>query len=243
MCRMLAVAAARPVLLSPFLEHLRRFCLHGHLVERWERRPGGNHPDGWGVAYRQENKTVRIRGGLPAAKDPRLRRITASSDRFLGHVRYASETGPVSEENAHPFFVEGVALAHNGTIRGTIGEESARRKVSDTLVFLERLTAIWRDRTLPALAEALSRLLSDRALVGNWSAANLVILAGESIFALRCFRRDPDYYTLFLRTEPEAVTVSSEPLDDAAGWLPLGDRELVELSLPLPRRLFLQGIP
>lgn len=243
MCRMLAVAAARPVDLSPYLDHLKRFCLHGHLVERWERRPGGNHPDGWGIAYRREGRTVVRRGGLPAAEDSRLRDFAAVSDRFLGHVRYASETGPVSEANAHPFLVDGVALAHNGTFRGKIGEESGRRGVSDTLVFLERLTAIWKERTLPALAEAVHRILSDRALVGNWSAANLGILAGDSVFALRCHRKDPDYYTLFLHSAAGAATVASEPTDDSPGWLPLGDRELVELSLPTPRRLFLPEIP
>jgi len=240
---MLAFAAVRPVDLSPYLHHLERFCLHGCLVERWERRPGGNHPDGWGIAYRRSGETVRIRGGLPAAEDPGIREISASSDRFLGHVRYASETGPVSEENAHPFLVDGVALGHNGTFRGRIGEESGNREVSDTLVFLERLTAAWKDRTLPALSGALSRLLCDSALVGNWSAANLLLLAGDSVFALRYYRKDPDYYTLYLHAGDEAVTVASEPLDDSPGWRPLENRELVELSLPRPRSLLLPGAP
>jgi len=243
MCRMLAFAATRPLDLSPFLTCLERFCRSGHLVDRWERRPGGNHPDGWGVAYRQDGETVLLRGGLPAAEDPRLRKITAASDRFLGHVRYASETGPVSDRNAHPFLVDGIALGHNGTIRGRIGEESGRREVSDTLVFLERLTAAWKERTLPGLATVLSRLLSDGGLVGNYSAANLVILAGDSVFALRHFRKDPDYYTLYLRSNDIAATVASEPLDDSPGWRPLANHELVELSVPEPRRLLLPPVP
>lgn len=243
MCRMLAFASDDPVHLSPFLAHLERFSLHGCLVERWERRPGGNHPDGWGIAYRQGEETVRVRGGLPAAGDPRIREISASADRFLGHVRYASETGPVNEKNAHPFLVEGIALGHNGTFRGRIGEESGLRQVSDTLVFLERLTAIWKDRTLPGLSGALSRLLSDTALVGNYSAANLLILAGESIFALRKYRKDADYYTLHLRAGDGAVTVASEPLPGTSGWRPLDNGELVELTLPEPRSLHLSPIP
>lgn len=243
MCRMLTFASDGPVDLSPFLAHLERFSLHGNLVERWERRAGGNHPDGWGIAFRQGGETVRVRGGLPAAGDPRIREISASTNRFLGHVRYASETGPVNEQNAHPFLVEGVALGHNGTFRGRIGEESGPRKVSDTLVFLERLTAIWKDRTLPGLSEALSRLLSDPGLVGNYSAANLLILAGESIFALRKYRKDADYYTLYLRTGGGAVTVASEPLPGSSGWRPLENGELVELSLPEPRSLHLSSVP
>ena len=243
MCRMLAFASDRPVDLSPSLAHLERFCLHGNLVERWERRPGGNHPDGWGVAFRRSGETVLIRGGLPAAGDPRIREISASSDRFLGHVRYASETGPVSERNSHPFLVEGVALGHNGTFRGRIGEESGSRQVSDTLVFLERLAAAWKDRSLSGLSGALSRLLSDSALVGNYSAANLLILAGESIFALRRYRKDADYYTLYLRTGDGAAIVASEPLPGSSGWRPLDNGELVELSLPAPRSTRLSPAP
>lgn len=243
MCRMLAFASDRPVDLAPFLAHLERFCLHGNLVDRWERRPGGNHPDGWGIVYRRNGETVRIRGGLPAAGDPRFRELSGSSDRFLGHVRYASETGPVEERNSHPFLVEGVALGHNGTFRGRIGMESGARKVSDTLVFLEQLTAVWEDRTLPGLRRALSRLLSDTGLVGNYSAANLLILSGESIFALRKFRKDADYYTLSLRTGDGAATVASEPLPGTSGWRPLDDGELVELSLPEPRSVRLSAVP
>lgn len=243
MCRMLAFASNHPVDLSPFMAHLERFCRDGHLVERWERRAGGNHPDGWGIAFRQGGETVRVRGGLPATGDPRIRGINGSSDRFLGHVRYASETGPVNEQNAHPFLVDGVALGHNGTFRGRIGNESGARQVSDTLVFLERLTGIWKDRSLPGLSGALARLLSDEDLVGNYSAANLLILAGDSVFALRKYRKDADYYTLYLRTGGGAATVASEPLDDSSGWRPLENGELVELSLPEPRSLHLSPVP
>lgn len=243
MCRMLAFASDRPVDLAPFLAHLERFSLHGNLVERWERRPGGNHPDGWGIAYRREGETVRIRGGLPAAGDPRLRGIAGAADRFLGHVRYASDTGTVNEQNSHPFLVNGVALCHNGTFRGRIGEEAGPRQVSDTLVFLERLTDIWKDRTFPGLSEAMSRLLSDTALVGNYSAANLLILAGESVFALRKYRKDPDYYTLYLRAGDGSVTVASEPLPGSSGWRPLENGELVDLSPPEPRSRMLRPVP
>jgi len=243
MCRMLAFASEHPVDLAPFLTQMERFSLHGNLVERWERRPGGNHPDGWGVAYRSGGETVRVRGGRTASEDPRLRGISASADRFLGHVRYASDTGTVSERNAHPFLVDGIALEHNGTFRGRIGEEAGRRKVSDTLVFLERLAAVWKERTLPGLSDALSHLLSDAGLVGHYSAANFLILSGDSIFAFRKFGKDPDYYTLYLRAGDGMVTVASEPLPGSSGWRPLDNGELVDLAPPEPRSLHLSRVP
>src|SRR4030066_927133 len=166
MCRMLAFASQEPREIAPFLSHLARLSAHGNLVDRWERRPGGNHPDGWGIAFRQKGETRRIRSGEPASTAPSLGTIQGSTDRFLGHVRYASATGTVNDAHAHPFLVRGIALAHNGTSKGRIGEEAERRKVSDTLVFLETLADRWKERTRLGLREALSALRGGGARVG-----------------------------------------------------------------------------
>ncbi len=230
MCRMIAFASDSPRDLAPLLEGLVRLSRDGRLVDGWERRPGGNHPDGWGIAYRGEEGMKVLRGGRPAGEDPALARLARCSDRFLGHVRYASNIATVGAANSHPFVVGDRLLAHNGTFYGKIGADADRRGVSDTLVFLELLAATLPRQTLPALAQTLSRLLSDRELVGNYSAANFLVGLGDTLFALRKYRRHPDYYTLHLFAEEGAVTVASEPLDRRRGWRPLGDGELVELS-------------
>ena len=121
MCRMLAFASREPREIAPFLPPLARLSAQGKLVDRWERRPGGNHPDGWGIAFRRKGETRLIRSGEPASTDPALGKIRGSTDRFLGHVRYASDTSTVNAANAHPFLVRGIALAHNGTFEGRIG--------------------------------------------------------------------------------------------------------------------------
>jgi glutamine amidotransferase len=162
-----------------------------------------------------------------------------TTDRFIGHVRYASDLATVNASNAHPFLVLGTALAHNGTFRGKIGVEAQRRGVSDTLVFLERLSALWSEKTLSRLREALAEILGDPGQVGDYSAANLLIASWETLFALRHYRREGDYYTLFLRAAPGLVVVASEPLDDAPGWRLLDDGELVELHPHSPRSAFL----
>ncbi len=239
MCRMLAFASLEPLDIAPFLSHLERLSAHGNLVDRWEKRPGGNHPDGWGIAFREKGKTHLLRGGEPASTDPALRGIRGSTDRFVGHVRYASDTGTVNAANAHPFLGREIALAHNGTFKGRIGQEAERRKVSDTLVFLDYLADCWKEKTLAGLCEALSTLLGDEKLVGAYSAANMLIAHGEALFSLRNYRKDEDYYTLFLLAEPGLVIVASEPLDASPRWRPLANGELVELCLPKPRSLFL----
>lgn len=239
MCRMLAFSSDSPLDLAPYLAQLARLSVHGKLVDRWEKRPGGNHPDGWGIAYRRGGETSLFRGGLPASTDPSLAGCQGVTDCFLGHARYADNTATVDAGNAHPFLLQGIALAHNGTFRGRVGEEADRRLVSDTLVFLEVLAKRWKERTHTGLCEALSRLLGDAELVGAYSAATMLIASEKTIFALRNYRKDEDYYTLFVRVQPDLVVVASEPLDDSPGWRLLANGELLELRLPAPESLFL----
>ncbi|MBF8259691.1 MAG: putative glutamine amidotransferase [Actinobacteria bacterium] len=239
---MIAFVSVEPIDVAPYLAHLSDFARRGNLVDGWERRPGGNHPDGWGIACRQGEEIRIVRSGNPACADPQLLDVRAKTDRFIGHVRYASNTATVNAANSHPFFADGIALAHNGTFRGSIGDEAGTRNVSDTLVFLERLCVLWRERTLPCLKEVMSEILQNTDLVGNYSAANMLIASGESLFALRRWRRNEDYYTLFLQSSPGQVVVASQPLDDGPGWRPLGNGELAELRPNAPRSEFLSGM-
>ena len=152
---MIAFASAEAQDVAPYLASLARFCESGNLVAGWERRPGGNHPNGWGVAWRAGNEIRMVKSGNPAASDPLLFGMHAETDRFIGHVRYASNPETVCAANSHPFQTLGVTLAHNGTFYGNIGAEGDARKVSDTVVFLERLEDRWVERTLAGLSEAL----------------------------------------------------------------------------------------
>jgi len=243
MCRMIAFASAEPRNVAPYLRQLARFCESGNLVARWEKHPGGNHPDGWGVAYRQGDEIRVVRSGKPAAADPLLAQVAATTDRFIGHVRFASNPETVHAGNSHPFTLKGVALAHNGTFYGKIGLEGDARKVSDTLVFLERLASLWKERSLKGLAGALREILSDGEQVGEYSAANLLIASGKRVFAFRRCRRDDDYYTLYLRGGEDVAVVASQPTDDRPGGRPMENGELFELAPPEPRSILLPGLP
>ena len=241
MCRMIAFASTEPLDVGPYLGKLAEFARCGNLVDGWEKRPGGNHPNGWGIACRQGDEIRVVRSGEPACADPNFAEIRARTDRFIGHVRYASNTGTVNAANSHPFLAMGAALAHNGTFYGTIGEEADRRKVSDTLVFLERLCERWQERTFPALKSAIEEIVGDPGLVGDYSAANLLIASGESLFALRRYRRNADYYTLYLKNSHGTVVAASQPLEDAPGWRLLENGELVEMSPGATRSVILQA--
>ena len=239
MCRMIAFSSSEPRDVAPYLASLARFCESGNLVAGWEKRPGGNHPDGWGVAWRAGDEIRMVKSRNPAASDPLLSDTRAVTDRFIGHVRYASNPETVSAENSHPFQALGVTLAHNGTFYGKIGAEGDARKVSDTVVFLELLEDRWAERTLAGLSETLREMLSDRDLVGEYSAANLLIATGNGLFAFRRFQRNGDYYTLYLKSGEGLTVVASQPLDAKGGWRLLADGELVELSQSAPRSVLL----
>jgi predicted glutamine amidotransferase len=239
MCRMIAFASAEPLDVGPYLASLARFCESGNLVAGWEKRPGGNHPDGWGVAWRAGDEIRMVKSGNPAASDPLLFSMRAVTDRFIGHVRYASNPETVCAANSHPFQTLGVTLAHNGTFYGKIGAEGDARKVSDTVVFLELLEDRWVERTLTGLSETLRGMLSDRDLVGEYSAANLLIAVDDRLFAFRRFHRNGEYYTLYLKSGEGLTVVASQPLDAEAGWRLLADGELVELSQGVPRSVLL----
>ena len=239
MCRMVAFSSAEPRDIGPYLASLVLFCSSGNLVEGWERRPGGNHPNGWGVAWRAGDEIRMVKSGNPAASDPLLSDVRAETDRFIGHVRYASDPGTVCAANSHPFQALGVTLAHNGTFYGKIGAEGDARKVSDTVVFLELLADRWTERTLPGLSEALRGILSDRELVGEYSASNLLIAVDERLFAFRRYQRNGDYYTLYLKSGEGLTIVASQPLNADPGWRLLADGELVELFPGAPRSVLL----
>ena len=111
------------------------------------------------------------------------------------------------------------------------------------MVFLELLEDRWVDRSLAGLSEALRGIFSDQELVGNYSAANLLIATGNELFAFRRFRRNGGYYTLYLKSGEGLAVVASEPLDADPGWRLLADGELVGLSQGAPRSVLLTALP
>ncbi len=240
---MIAFASVEAQDIAPYLASLARFCASGNLVAGWEKRPGGNHPDGWGVAWRAGDEIRMVKSGNPAASDPLLFSTRAETDLFIGHIRYASNPETVNAANSHPFQALGVTLAHNGTFYGKIGAEGDARKVSDTVVFLELLEERWVERTLTGLSETLRGILSEPELVGEYSAANLLIAAGNELFAFRRYQRNGEYYTLYLKSGDGLAVVASEPLDADPGWRLLANGELVELSRGAPRSILITALP
>ena len=217
MCRLIGYASREPREIAPYLTCLSILAQRGN-------------PDGWGISYRSGDKTRIIRQVQSAEDDELIGTLKAKADRLIGHVRMATDKRTVNASNSHPFHVDGITLAHNGMFRGAIGAEADRRKVSDSLVFLEVLAERWTERTTDGLREALLSIVNNDDLVGEFSGANLIIGYGNSLYAFRCFRTSENYYSLFVRETENMATVSSVCLNESPEWRLLANKELVDLT-------------
>ena len=78
------------------------------------------HGDGWGWAGVREPGAAPALSRSPrsAAADPGFdAALTTPVRAAMVHLRWATAGLPVNERNAHPFEVDGIAFAHNGTIK------------------------------------------------------------------------------------------------------------------------------
>jgi predicted glutamine amidotransferase len=114
MCRLLGWTAATPVrlpqLVGPVLDDFVALSRE--------------HRDGWGVAWRESDGTVRtFRSTRPAYADPQLAEVLGDVRATGGilHLRWATPGLPVRVENNHPFVADGLGFAHNGAIRPVSG--------------------------------------------------------------------------------------------------------------------------
>lgn len=173
---------------------------------------------------------------------------------LIGHLRKAS-VGAVTSENAHPIRIdpregegsESLLLAHNGTLRDVLLDtlradlrEACRSEASadnDTIVLAAWLfvgVARSEKERGEALADALSELLRRGASdpTEAYTGINLLMAFPGEFWALRCFSKNADYYTLWRRPldAEGGWLVASERTDDATGWEPMEPGRLTELT-------------
>ena len=223
--------------------------------------PGSDpgHHDSWGIGWFDDAGQLSLLRQTGSARDSAYfvfaseaaRRSAAGSGPasvLIGHLRKAS-VGAVTGENAHPIRIdpregEGsdpLLLAHNGTILEPLLQAlradlraSGRSEASadnDTVVLaawlFERIAKSKKERC-EALAEALEELLAG----GGYTAINLLVAFPGALWALRCFSKNAEYYTLWRRPLDASGgwLVASERTDDAPGWELLEPGRLMELT-------------
>jgi predicted glutamine amidotransferase len=118
---------------------------------------------GWGILSGKTGRFVKT--GIPANYLSNLGEMLAKQKGdIFSHIRSASFSVPVCDENAHPFVVKGISQFHNGTLTpkdekghtmkefvdeidektGVVSKKEVKR--SDSLIFLERLSAVYTEK-------------------------------------------------------------------------------------------------
>jgi predicted glutamine amidotransferase len=232
-CRLLLTLGNTP---QQMYSSFRELAVHGLVPPG----PEAGHLDGWGWAWwTRDNKPCHRK----APEDARNMACTQAIDELqrarpavvLGHLRKASPGIERSMGNTHPFFRQGWAFAHNGTLF-----EPGRLKLrhadlegdSDSerlfLFLLERIEVVPLVQRREALQSALEEL--DWT---DWSALNFLLTDGRVAFA-SCRFRDPTmayYYTLWVQRQEEYWAICSEPVW-GGGWESLQNGALLEMIPP-----------
>ncbi len=234
MCRLFAVYAKEPVRVR------RAFAAM--------RAQSHEHKDGWGVFSFDQGPKLET-STESAHRSERFRELgqTLEARAMLAHIRLAS-VGAVTPPNAHPFFDEGWAFQHNGTVRGF----AQNRERLESLLSHERRTRIKGDTDSERcfqlflsrvkggepkqVAQALASVIRDVSAIfdepgAKPSSMNFIVFNGQHLVATRHGRE------LHLLSRQNARLISSEALWHDEPWemLPEDSAIAIDPSLEVTR--------
>ena len=213
-----------------------------------KNNPG--HKDGWGMTISNRKQTamvplIRQLGSAYEAPGYReaLNTLPEQPDIFLCHLRKASDFVPISLSNTHPFFHNGWAFIHNGTVYKADTLPRAQDLVltsddSDTEYFFHYLwTKINKrspDNTIAGtIVDAVSSLRLD------YTSLNFMLSNGRNLYVVRCFRKHETHYTLYCYQLQAGFIFCSEPIEieglDHSRWTLLANKSLLEVQGDPPR--------
>ena len=247
MCRLLGTYG-RVEFWQEIVLAFRRQAEFGSIPPVEGMEPG--HKDGWGMARSSREKTAMvpvIRRLGSAMQSVRYRQAVASMEEvpevFLGHLRKASDDIPVTLDNAHPFFHDGWAFIHNGTVYGaeSLTRDASLTPTSDEsdteYLFHHLLTAIMTSSTNKRICEILAMAVS--SLKADYTAVNSLLSNGETLYVISGYKTWDHYYTLHFYSLPTGVIISSEPIEssrlDPSRWNRLANNSLLRIHGSPPR--------
>mgnify|MGYP001765974577 CR=1 FL=1 len=188
-----------------------------------------DHPDGWGIVYEEDGRLKSHRSARPCWDDPDFDGFGAERV-FLLHARRGT-SGEVSADNAHPFslYVDGATwfFCHNGTVRDLLPDPGERvgEASTDSCRLFRRLAAEGLG------ADPAGAIRSAYARLADFTSLNTLLLSDREAWAVCCWTRDGDYYTLHLGEAASGPIVSSEPLDGIGRtWVSLANGDGVRVD-------------
>ncbi|RZT15878.1 putative glutamine amidotransferase [Mycobacterium sp. BK558] len=218
------------------------------------------HGDGWGVASVLDADDVpRVEVSADSAlEDPRFGTATKEVARgSVVHLRWATNGLAVQPENSHPFAADGVAMAHNGSIKPVGALEallgpsvaSTLRGTTDS----ERYFALLRQHraAAPDLVEAVRRAVAELRHLYPDASLNALLLGEGQLIAVHAHARSrlldedieeisatdlpaehlEDYFSLRIaRPDENTVVIGSTGFGDLK-WSPLPAESVASVSL------------
>lgn len=112
----------------------------GYFERAWD-----HNGDGGGVVWKKpKDDSAYIQKGFMKKEDmmEKLKEINTKENSFIAHFRIKS-VGEVKPENTHPFVMDKVTFAHNGTICGVHPEDGKTDSETFGLMFLKNRSMKW----------------------------------------------------------------------------------------------------
>jgi predicted glutamine amidotransferase len=242
MCRMLGVVF-RGKFPTASLRDLRHISATGRIPD--EPQPG--HRDGWGIVSFREGIPFYVRRSpKPASKDSAFDAALKEIPKLeppnilIAHARALSQ-GVASIQNTHPFIMDDLVLAHNGTMFD-FRPRTHHKPVGET--DSELLMALLADKMDKKrdLRDAVISLIKDDILKNKFSAAILLISDGRKLYAYRDYAsgRSPEYYDLRIARSADWVVLFQESRMSYDCELPRvrkGELVIVDLNLNIEREM------
>lgn len=219
------------------------------------------HGDGWGVAsvdHVGDTPHVTVSAGS-AAHDREFTAVTRDlrPTAALVHLRWATNGLAVEPRNSHPFLADGLAMAHNGSIKpmGPLNDliepaiATSLRGTTDS----ERYFTVIRQhrRTAPTLAEAVWSAVAQLRQTHPDASLNALVLGEDQLIVVHAHARSrllaedieeisatdlpaehlEDYFALRIaRPRKDVVVVGSTGFGDLP-WEPLAPESVIAVSM------------
>lgn len=218
------------------------------------------HGDGWGVASVSDaDDTPRVEVSADSAvDDPRFGTATKESARgSVVHLRWATNGLAVQPENSHPFIADGVAMAHNGSIKPIAALEALLDpRIAATMhgtTDSERYFALVRQyrSTTTNLEEAVRRAVAELRQIYPDASLNALLLGEGRLIAVHAHARSAlldedieeiratdlpaehleDYFSLRVARPDDATLVIGSTGFGDLDWSPLPEESVASISL------------
>jgi len=210
---------------------------------------GTVNADGWGVAWYDEGRPVRLARSEPVWHASGLERILDAirSPTALAAIRNTTTGLPQGEASVAPLvferwtfvlngFIPSFRARHMRALRGALPDHlyGSLVGVSDTeTLFLLAVTEVERGASLGEALGHIARITLERVGETDDECQLTMLLSdGESLAAVRTSNRDRVNSLYRIDREgmaPGGTLVASERLDADEGWTPIPAREVVEL--------------